>query len=40
MTKSLGSVPAIMSPEETHGFVKKQYEKFKDVADRLSLTIK
>jgi len=40
MTKALGSVPSIMSPADTKAFVKTQYEKFKEVTERLGLTIK
>lgn len=40
LTKSLGSVPSIMTPADTEAFVKNQYTKFKDVADRLGLAIK
>ena len=40
MTKGLGSVPAIESPDNTKAFVKAQYEAFKDVTEKLGLTIK
>ena len=40
MTKGLGSLPTIMKPEPTKAFVKNQYLKFKDVAERLGLVIK
>jgi len=40
MAKGLGSIPAIMKPEPTKEFVKNQYLKFKDVAERLGLVIK
>ena len=39
MTKGLGSVPAIMTPQETKAFVQVQYQKFKEVTERLGLTI-
>lgn len=40
LTKGLGSVPMIMSPADTKIFVKDQYETFKEVTERLGLTIK
>ena len=40
MTQDLGSVPMIMNPDDTKAFVKTQYEVFKDVTERLGLTIK
>jgi tripartite-type tricarboxylate transporter receptor subunit TctC len=40
LTKGLGSIPSIMKPEPTKAFVKNQYLKFKDVAERLNLVIK
>ncbi len=40
LTQSLGSVPSIKSPADTEAFVKNQYTKFKDVAERLGLAIK
>jgi tripartite-type tricarboxylate transporter receptor subunit TctC len=40
MTKGLGSVPMIMNPADTKAFVKVQYETFKDVTERLGMTIK
>lgn len=40
MTKKLSSIPDIQSPEDTKTFVQGQYEKFKDVVDRLGLAIK
>ncbi len=40
MTKSLGSIPTIMNPADTKTFVKAQYETFKEVTERLGLTIK
>ena len=39
-TQKLGSVPEIMSPDETKAFVRKQYEKFQSVGERLDLIIK
>ena len=38
-TQSLGSVPMIMSPSDTEKYVKNQYETFKEVTERLGLTI-
>lgn len=40
MTKGLGSIPTIMNPTDTKAFVKSQYETFKEVTERLGLTIK
>lgn len=40
LTKGLGSVPSIMNPADTEAFVKNQYLKFKDVAERLGLAIR
>ena len=40
MTKGLGSLPMIMNPADTKAFVKTQYETFKEVTERLGLTIK
>ena len=40
MTKGLGSVPTIMNPSDTQAFVKAQYETFREVTERLGLTIK
>ncbi|WP_282607774.1 tripartite tricarboxylate transporter substrate binding protein [Pelagibius sp. Alg239-R121] len=40
MTAGLGSVPTIMNPTDTHEFVKAQYETFREVTERLGLTIK
>lgn len=40
MTKGLGSVPTIMNPADTQAFVKAQYETFREVTERLGLTIK
>lgn len=40
MTKGLGSVPVIMNPADTKAFVKSQYETFREVTERLGLTIK
>ena len=40
LTKGLGSVPDIRNPTDTKAFVKGQYEAFKEVTERLGLTIK
>ena len=40
MTSDLGSVPTIMAPDDTKAFVQNQYEKFKEVTERLGMTIK
>ncbi|MEZ5660899.1 MAG: tripartite tricarboxylate transporter substrate binding protein [Burkholderiaceae bacterium] len=39
-TRKLGSVPAVMSPDDTKTFVKQQYETFGEIAERLGLMIK
>ena len=39
MTKKLGSIPAISSPEATRIFVHNQYEVFKDLAKKIGMTI-
>jgi tripartite-type tricarboxylate transporter receptor subunit TctC len=38
-TQSLGSIPMIMNPSNTEEYVKKQYNTFKEVTQRLGLTI-
>ena len=38
-TKSLGSVPKILSPEDTLAFVENQYSTFRDLVERLDLRI-
>ncbi|MCP3664159.1 MAG: tripartite tricarboxylate transporter substrate binding protein, partial [Gammaproteobacteria bacterium] len=38
-TKELGSIPAIMSPEDTKAFVQTQYEAFSKVTKKLGLQI-
>lgn len=38
-TQALGSIPMIMNPSDTEKYVKDQYQTFKDVAERLGLTI-
>jgi len=40
MTKGLGSIPSIMPPAETKAFVKKQYETFKKIAEKVGLSVK
>lgn len=37
--EELGSIPAVMSPEETRTFVKKQYRGFQSLVQRLNLKI-
>ena len=39
LTTQLGSVPMILSPEETVDFVNKQYEVFRELVDRLGMRI-
>lgn len=38
-TESLGSVPMILSPEDTVAFVENQYTTFRDLVDRLDMRI-
>ena len=40
MTQGLGSVPSILNPTDTKAFVQNQYETFKEVTERLGMTIK
>lgn len=39
LTRGLGSVPSIRGPAETRAFVKTQYEAFKELTERLGMTI-
>jgi tripartite-type tricarboxylate transporter receptor subunit TctC len=39
MTMGLGSIPSIMPPSETKAFVKKQYETFKEIAEKVGLSV-
>ena len=39
LTQRLGSVPRILSPEETVDFVNKQYETFRELVERLDMRI-
>ena len=39
LTRGLGSVPFIRSPQETRAFVEKQYEAFKALTEKLGMTI-
>jgi len=40
LTRGLGSVPAIRRPAETRAFVEAQYETFKELTERLGMTIR
>lgn len=40
LTRGLGSVPSIRAPAETKAFVKAQYETFKELTERLGMTIR
>jgi tripartite-type tricarboxylate transporter receptor subunit TctC len=40
LTKALGSVPSIRNSADTKAFVKTQYEAFKELTERLGMTIK
>ena len=35
--KELGSIPAVMEPQATHDFAKKQYTRFNELADQFNL---
>ncbi|MFT5504773.1 MAG: tripartite-type tricarboxylate transporter receptor subunit TctC [Gammaproteobacteria bacterium] len=39
LTKGLGSIPSIRNPVDTKAFVKAQYEAFKELTERLGMTI-
>ncbi len=39
-TKKLGSIPMVLSPEETRAFVEKQFNTFRDVADKLGMVVR
>ena len=39
-TEKLGSIPMVMSPEETRAFVEKQYQTFNEVADKLGMVVR
>jgi len=40
LTRGLGSVPSIRRPAETRAFVEAQYETFKELTERLGMTIR
>ena len=40
LTKGLGSIPDVRSPEDTKTFVQGQYEAFKSLTEKLGMTIK
>jgi len=40
LTRGLGSVPSIRPPAETRAFVEAQYETFKELTERLGMTIR
>ena len=39
-TEKLGSIPMVMSPDETRTFVEKQYQTFNEVADKLGMVVR
>lgn len=39
-TEKLGSIPQVMSPEDTKIFVEAQYNKFREVADKLGMVVR
>ena len=40
LTKGLGSIPHVLGPSETKAFVKKQYEAFRTLTEKLGMTIR
>lgn len=40
LTKGLGSVPYVRGPDETKAFVENQYQAFKELTEKLGMTIK
>lgn len=40
LTKGLGSIPHVLGPAETKAFVKKQYEAFRNLTEKLGMTIR
>jgi tripartite-type tricarboxylate transporter receptor subunit TctC len=38
-TRELGSIPSIMSPDDTRAFVKTQYEAFNTITEKLGMQI-
>lgn len=39
-TEKLGSIPMVMSPEDTRAFVEAQFNTFRDVADKLGMVVR
>ena len=39
-TEKLGSIPAVMSPDDTRVFVEQQFNTFRDVADKLGMVVR
>lgn len=39
-TEKLGSIPNVMSPEDTKAFVEKQYNTFRGIADKLGMVVR
>ncbi|MCE2522742.1 MAG: tripartite tricarboxylate transporter substrate binding protein [Rhodobacteraceae bacterium] len=39
-TTELGSIPAVMSPEDTRAFVEQQFNTFRVIADKLSMVVR
>ena len=40
LTKGLGSIPHVLGPADTKAFVKKQYEAFRNLTEKLGMTIR
>ena len=40
LTRGLGSIPHVLGPAETKAFVKKQYEAFRTLTEKLGMTIR
>lgn len=39
-TSELGSIPTVMSPDETRAFVEAQYNTFREIADKLGMVVR
>ena len=39
-TARLGSIPTVMSPEETRAFVEQQFNTFREIADKLGMVVR
>ena len=39
-TEKLGSIPNVMSPEDTRTFVEEQFNTFRGIADKLDMVVR